>query len=136
MVVWDRMNCARFRKSVLITFFELFSENGRNSCSYHNNRFGCYVNRHLRTYDLKLILQTRHRTSHIRCCARTYRNPTSRPWKKERGSGGLVRRTDWWRSSKYLCFINFPSQKRPKTFSFLRGVFDWGNGQWRRELYL
>lgn len=66
MVVLDRGNCARFRKRFLITFFGLFSENKENSYYCHENSFGDYANRHFRTHDLKLILQTRHRTSHTR----------------------------------------------------------------------
>ena len=54
MVVIDMINCASFWKRFLITFFELFSENGRNSCSYHKNRFGWFANRHFRTHGLQL----------------------------------------------------------------------------------
>ena len=66
MVVFDRGNCARFWKRFLITFFGLFSENKENSYYCHENSFGDYANRHFRTHDLKLILQTTHRTSHTR----------------------------------------------------------------------
>lgn len=54
MVASDAMNCAKFRKRFLITFFEPFSENRENSCSCHENSFGYYVNRHFRTHDLQL----------------------------------------------------------------------------------
>ena len=99
MVASDVMNYARFRKRFLITFFEPFSENRENSCSCHENSFGYYANRHLRTYDLKLILQTRHRP------------PTL--------SG--------WRFSIILCFIIFFHRKNVPIFSpfIKRGVFDW-----------
>ena len=49
----DSENCARFRKRFLITFFESFSENEENNRSCHENSFGYYANRHLRTYDLQ-----------------------------------------------------------------------------------
>ena len=98
MVVLDRGNCARFWKRFLITFFGLFSENKENSYYCHENSFGDYANRHFRTHDLKLILQTRHRTSHTR--------PV----------GGL---------QIFVLHKIFFHQNAPTISPFSRGVFDW-----------